>query len=207
MTDLLFIRHGPTAWNEAGRIQGRRDVPLTAGSVAAFSRMRLPARFHARFRWVSSPLRRARETARALGAETFTVEPRLIEMDWGEWEGRSLADLRIEFGDAMRRNEARGLDFETPAGDSPRRVQERLRPWLACLGKAGGPVAAVSHKGVGRALLALAVGWDMKDRAPVRLKWERVHRFRVSRSGEPQLVEANVELEGVETTPGGGNGV
>ena len=206
MTDLLFLRHGPTAWNEAGRIQGRRDVPLTAGSVAALSRMRLPARFRTRGRWVSSPLRRARETALALGAGSFAVEPRLIEMDWGEWEGRSLAELRAELGGAMHVNEARGLDFETPAGDSPRRVQDRLRPWLADLGRAGGPVAAVSHKGVGRALLALAVGWDMKDRAPVRLKWERVHRFRVSRSGEPRLAEPNIELESVLTAPDGGNG-
>ena len=206
MTDLLFLRHGPTAWNEAGRIQGRRDVPLPAGSVAALSRMRLPIRFRERCRWVSSPLRRARETARALGAKACAVEPRLVEMDWGEWEGRSLAELRAELGDAMRANEARGLDFETPAGDSPRRVQERLRPWLADLGRAGRPVAAVSHKGVGRALLALAVGWDMQDRAPVRLKWERVHRFRVSGSGEPRLAEPNIALEAAGAAPGGGNG-
>ena len=208
MTDLLFLRHGPTAWNEARRIQGRRDVPLTAGSVAALSRMRLPARFGVRCRWVSSPLRRACETARALGAEAFAVEPRLIEMDWGEWEGRSLPDLRAALGEAMCRNEARGLDFETPAGDSPRRVQERLRPWLAELGRGrtDRPVAAVSHKGVGRALLALAVDWDMKDRAPVRLNWERAHRFRVSPSGEPRLAEPNIELECAGTAPGGGNG-
>ena len=57
-----------------------------------------------------------------------------------------------------------------------------------------------------RALLALAVGWDMKDRAPVRLNWERVHRFRVSPSGEPRLAEPNIELECAGAAPGGGNG-
>lgn len=206
MTDLLFIRHGPTAWNEAGRIQGRRDVPLTAHAFAALSARRLPAGFRDGCRWVSSPLRRARATARALGAEAFEVEPRLIEMDWGEWEGWSLPDLRARIGDPMRRNEERGLDFETPAGDSPRRVQERLRPWLAELGRAGQPVAAVSHKGVGRALLALAIGWDMKDRSPVRLEWERAHRFRVSGSGEPRLAEPNIALEGVRPVSSRGDG-
>ena len=195
MTDLLFIRHGVTSWNEAGRIQGRRDVPLTVGALAALSEIRLPAPFGERCRWVSSPLRRARETARALGAKELEIEPRITEMDWGGWEGRSLPELRAEMGEAMRENEARGLDFETPAGDSPRRVQERLRPWLGEVGAAGRPVAAVSHKGVGRALLALAIGWDMKDRAPVRLRWDLVHRFRVAPSGDPRLMEPNIELE------------
>ena len=60
-------------------------------------------------------------------------EPRLVEMAWGEWEGRRLADLRAELGDAMIENEARGLDFRPPGGESPRDVQERLKPLLACL--------------------------------------------------------------------------
>ena len=194
MTELLFIRHGPTEWNEAGRIQGRRDIPLVPRARASLSAQRLPGRFGEQCRWISSPLLRARQTAWALGAAELKIEPRLAEMDWGEWEGRSLPSLREELGEAMRENEGRGLDFETPAGDSPRRVQERLRPWLGEMAAAGRPVAAVSHKGVGRALLALAIGWDMKERAPVRLRWEHAQRFEVSRSGEPRLVEPNLEL-------------
>ena len=194
MIDLLFLRHGPTEWNEAGRIQGRRDIPLAARARESLSGRRLPNRLGEGRRWISSPLLRARETAQALGAEALEIEPRLIEMDWGEWEGRSLPALREALGDAMRENEARGLDFETPAGDGPRRVQARLRPWLVEVAEAGRPVAAVSHKGVGRALLALATGWDMQGRAPVRLRWEHAHRFEVSDAGEPRLVEPNVAL-------------
>ena len=192
--DLLFIRHGPTEWNEAGRIQGRRDIPLSSGARAALSARSVPGGFGAGRRWVSSPLVRARQTAEALGAKHVETEPRLTEMDWGEWEGRSLPALREALGEAMQANEARGLDFETPAGDSPRRVQARLRPWLVEIAKERRPVVAVSHKGVGRALLALAIGWDMKEKAPVRLRWEHAHRFEVSRSGEPRLVEPNIEL-------------
>lgn len=192
MTDLLFIRHAPTAWNEAGRIQGRRDIPLAPDARAALARRRLPGRFGEGCRWVSSPLLRARQTAEALGAPEVELDVRLTEMDWGDWEGRSLPSLREELGEEMRANEARGLDFRTPAGDSPRRVLQRLRPWLLEIAKAGRPVAAVSHKGVARALLALAVGWDMKEKAPVRLRWEHAHRFEVSRSGEPRLAEPNL---------------
>ena len=194
MTELVFIRHGPTEWNEAGRIQGRRDLPLAPCARASLSARRLPLRFDERCRWISSPLLRARETARALGADELEIEPRLAEMDWGEWEGRSLPSLREELGEAMRENEARGLDFETPAGDSPRQVQERLWAWLREVSVVGRPVAAVSHKGVGRALLALALDWDMKERAPIRLRWECAQRFEVSRSGEPRLVEPNLDL-------------
>ena len=201
MTGLVFIRHAPTAWNEAGRIQGRRDIPLSPVGRAALSRRRLPGPSGARWRWVSSPLLRARQTAEALGAAGLEIEPRLSEMDWGEWEGRSLPSLREELGEAMHENEARGLDFETPAGDSPRRVQTRLRAWLVSIAGADRPVVAVSHKGVGRALLALAIGWDMKDKAPVRLRWDHAHRFEIARSGAPRLVEANIGL--VPTGPEG----
>ena len=192
MTRLLFLRHGPTEWNEAGRIQGRRDVPLAPGARDALAMRRLPGRTGGPLRWVSSPLLRARQTAEALGAEQVEIEPRLTEMDWGEWEGRSLPSLREELGEAMQENEARGLDFETPAGDSPRRVQARLRPWLREIAESGRPVVAVSHKGVGRALLALAIGWDMKAKAPIRLRWERAHRFEVSPAGELRLLEPNI---------------
>src|SRR3546814_19841125 len=61
-------------------------------------------------------------------------------------------------------NEARGLDFRPPGGESPRDVQDRLRPLLAELADAGEDVVAVSHKGVLRALYALASGWDMRGK-------------------------------------------
>ena len=194
MTVLLFVRHGATEWNDAGRIQGRRDLPLTASARAVLSERRVPDGFGGNCRWVSSPLLRARQTACALGAVELEIEPRLAEMDWGGWEGRSLPSLREELGDAMRENEAHGLDFETPAGDSPRRVQARLRPWLAEIAGSDRVVIAVSHKGVGRALLALAIGWDMKAKAPVRVRWEHAQRFEIAALGEPRLVEPNIAL-------------
>ena len=207
MIDLVFVRHGLTEWNAAGRIQGRRDIPLAPGVRDSLATRRLPNRFGERCRWVSSPLLRARETAHALGAVDLEIEPRLVEMDWGEWEGRSLPALREELGAEIHEHEARGLDFETPAGDSPRRVRERLRPWLREIAEAGRPVAAVSHKGVGRALLALAVDWDMKKKAPVRLRWDRVHRFEVGANGEARLSAPNIELvRFMPGAPGAGDG-
>jgi probable phosphoglycerate mutase len=64
----------------------------------------------------------------------------------------------------MTQNEAAGLDFRPPGGESPRDVQERLKPYLASL---AGPTIAVTHKGVLRALYALATaGRCAKNRKP-----------------------------------------
>ncbi len=54
----------------------------------------------------------------------------LIEMDWGDWEGLTLDEICARHGEEFARNEARGLDFRPPGGESPREVLERLRPWL-----------------------------------------------------------------------------
>ncbi len=193
MTRLALIRHAATAWTEENRIQGRTDVPLSPRGRAAAARWRPPAELSGA-EWVSSPLRRARETARLMGATDIALEPRLIEMSWGRWEGRRLAALRRELGAAMAENEARGLDFRPDGGDSPRDVQARLAPWLAEVAGRPRAVAAVTHKGVIRAVLALATGWDMTGKPPARLAWDCAHLFALGPGGSPAVERLNVPL-------------
>jgi len=201
MTRFVLLRHGPTAWNVAGRIQGRRDEPLSPEGRAAVGRWRLPPDL-AGYRWLTSPLVRARETARLLGIDDAAVDPRLAEMDWGAWEGERLVDLRAHFGPEMAANEARGLDFRPPGGESPRDVQARLAPLLAEIAVGGHPTAAVAHRGVIRAVLALATGWDMLGRPPARLAPETAYAFRLSASGRPALARLDIAL----TVPQSGKG-
>ena len=66
MTGLLLIRHGPTAWNRAGRLQGRSDQPLDPDGRREVASWVLPEAF-ASGHWVTSPLARARETVALLG--------------------------------------------------------------------------------------------------------------------------------------------
>ena len=168
MTPILLVRHGPSEWNESGRIQGRADPGLSARGRALVATWRLPAAW-AQARLLSSPLRRARETAVILAGRAPTIDHRLIEMDWGRFQGRRLAELRTQAPVAMAANEARGLDFRPPDGEGPREVCARLHTLLAELAADPEPVVAVCHKGVIRAALALATGWDMASRPPVRL--------------------------------------
>jgi len=190
MIPLLVIRHGPTDWNEAGLIQGRTDRPLSEAGRSRIGAQALPAEWRDAS-CLSSPLRRAMETARRLGLDP-RPEPRLTEMAWGAWEGRTLAELRATLGPAMEENEARGLDFRPPGGESPRDVQERLRPLLASLDRRA---IFVTHKGVLRALYALAASWTMTEKPPKKLLDGRAHVFAVAPGGAPSVVELNIVLE------------
>lgn len=193
MTIVAFIRHGPTEWNAAGRVQGRTDIPLSAGGRDRVKRWHLPDDLRTAH-WVSSPLKRARETAALLGARDLTIEPRLAEMRWGQWEGETLEALRLRYGDALITNESRGLDFRAPDGESPREVGIRISAWLAERAEQETPTIAVTHKGVVRATMALALGWDMTGKAPVALDWDSCHIFEADRTGRPKVIQLNLTL-------------
>ncbi len=194
MTRIALIRHGVTVWNEQGRIQGHTDTTLSDTGRAAVQAWRLPSEIGP-CSWAASPLNRARETARILGApEDLAVEPRLAEMRWGEWEGRSLEALRAELGVAMQENELRGLDFRPPGGESPRDVQARVLTWLRERARTSGTTVAVTHKGVIRAVFALATDWDMTGKPPERLLWSAVHLFSLGPNGVPAVEQLNLSL-------------
>lgn len=179
---LALLRHGLTDWNLEKRIQGRTDLPLAAAGRRQLRRLRLPAALE-RVDWYCSPLARARESAAILGIDEIAVEAALTEMSWGDWEGKVLKPLRRELGSAMRDNEARGLDFRPPGGESPREVQARLLPWLRRLGARGRDSGAVVHKGIIRCVFALASGWDMRGECPLEFDWDAIHLFELEADG------------------------
>ena len=194
MTFIAFIRHGATQWTADGRIQGQADVPLSPEGQSAMRAFRIPALLRGS-RWHVSPLSRAVETARILGPGGFRIEPRLIEMHWGKWEGETLSGLRARLGGAMRENEDRGLHFRPEGGESPAEVQARLKTWFADIATPGRLVTAITHKGVIRATLALAYGWDMLGKPPARLDWEAAHLFDADENGHVVPVALNIALE------------
>ena len=180
MTRIALLRHFETEWNRQGRIQGRTDPPLAPDAARRAAGRRLHGAL-AGMAWYASPLRRALQTAALLGLSDPRRDPRLMEMGWGEWEGARLAELRRSLGPDMARNEAKGLDFRPPGGESPRELRERFGHWLAEVD--GSDSAAVTHKGVIRAALSLALGWDMKGKAPVRSDWTCAHVFELDGRG------------------------
>ncbi|MEX0368482.1 MAG: histidine phosphatase family protein, partial [Ruegeria sp.] len=95
MIELALLRHGHTAWNRAGRIQGRSDIPLDAQARSDLSALQLPPRWRDAH-LVSSPLQRAVETAQLVSDRAPETHDALIEMDWGDWEGQSGEDLNAD---------------------------------------------------------------------------------------------------------------
>lgn len=189
---VAFVRHGRTAWNDAGRMQGRADVPLSEAGRAQVRRWRLPETLAAA-QLVSSPLARARETAALLRADPVSVDDALTEMDWGAWEGETLDGLAALQDGAFAACSARGLDFRPPGGESPRDVQQRVIPWLVGL-RARTPMLAVTHQGVIRSVMAFLTCWDMIGKAPVRLADDVVHVVEVGDGGALRPLAWNVPL-------------
>ena len=195
MTDVVMIRHAVTAWNEVGRIQGRTDIPLSERGRRSLQGRRLPARY-ASYRVHSSPLVRAVETATLLGLGAPVLDHRLREMDWGAWEGETRASVAASDAHGVARNEARGPDFRPPGGESPREVQARVLDWAGSAARSPSGLVAITHKGVIKATLGLACGWDLTGKAPVRLNWSCLHRFRFDPElGVFALAEPNVRLD------------
>ena len=190
---FALMRHAPTGWNTDGRLQGMTDIPLSAAGEAAARTWRLPAPAD-RWRRLSSPLLRARRTAELVQPSALVaVDSRLREMSFGSWEGKSVAQLRAEGGETFAAAERLGLDFHPPGGESPRMTMERLSAWAREIA-AGEPAVAVTHKAAIRALLALATGWDMTGRQPLKLDWRCLHFFSANVDGTVTLDRPNVPL-------------
>lgn len=92
--ELILVRHGETEWSKAGRYAGLTDLALTEAGQAAARALgpRLP---HGPFdRVVSSPLQRARHTAELLAQGPVETDARLVERDYGDYEGLTTAEIR-----------------------------------------------------------------------------------------------------------------
>lgn len=193
MTRIALIRHGPTGWNAERRLQGRADRPLSDEGRARVAAWRVPAEY-LDFEWVTSPLARARETAEILGLEVARVEGAVVEMDWGDWEGHTRAELDARYGPEVAARTARGLDLRPHNGESPREVRSRFAGWARAVAAGAGPTGAVCHQGIIRAALSLATGWSMVGKPPVAMDWDSLHLFEAGADGRFEVVRVNVGL-------------
>lgn len=152
-TRLILIRHGQTAWNAQGRLQGHTDIALDAQGLAQAAALADALRDEGLEHVYSSDLVRAADTARALALPLglpHELDAGLRERGFGVLEGhthREVDERWPEWGARWRR---RDPDFEPPQGESLRRFHARVvavAQHLA-LRHADGCIALVSHGGV-----------------------------------------------------------
>lgn len=193
MIRLALIRHAPTEWNRLGRLQGRRDMPLSDEGRQMVQQWHLPREMQGWPIW-SSPLHRARQTAAHLSGDRYQCDARLIEMDWGAWEGQTLADLRAADPEAMQMVEARGRFLCPPGGESPQQVIDRVVPFCRALSADKQDAVLVTHKGVIRGLIAHATGWDMVTPMKIRVIPGTYHLLSVDDDGKIVVVSQGNQL-------------
>jgi broad specificity phosphatase PhoE len=148
---VYLIRHGETEWSAQGRHTGRTDLPLTERGERDAARLREKICSEHFFRVLTSPLERARRTCELAGlADHAEVEPDIQEWDYGRYDGRRTAEIRVE-----RPNWNLFRDG-CPGGESLEEVAVRADRVLALLRRAEGPIALFSH---GHFLRVLAARW------------------------------------------------
>lgn len=168
MTKIYFVRHCEAQGNTLGILQGRFDSDISGNSAKQLDLVSLRLRnvpFDAIY---SSPLQRAYKTAQAINQYhhlEIRKDPRLTEIDMGDWEGHSWDDLAKKYPDIIRVwNEDTG-HFTAPGGESV--VQVRDRMWAAANAIAdanpGKTVCAVSHGCAIRSFLCEALGKPLSE--------------------------------------------
>jgi probable phosphoglycerate mutase len=167
-SDIFFVRHGETHWNVEGRFQGQSDSALTdrGRRQAAQVGDRLYGLLGERaFTLLLSPLGRAQETA-WIGASRFPiavsqiVDPRLVEVILGAWDGVTMTDIDALWPGALDGGDPFDWYFRAPDGESFEAVQARAQEWLFDVGTGAGPVIAISHGLTGRVIRGVFAGLD-----------------------------------------------
>jgi len=160
VTQLVLVRHGRTAANAAGLLLGRLDLDLDPvgerQAVALADAVRATSEPIAAV--VASPLRRTVRTAEALGMDV-TVDERFVEVDYGDWDGRPLAEIPAATWAAWRGDP----HFRPEGGESlvqvEHRVAEACRDWIERTPE--GCVVIATHVSPLKAALSWSLGADV----------------------------------------------
>lgn len=170
MTRVFIVRHGATDWNHTKRAQGHADIPLNEEGRNHATRAARELASEEITAVYSSDLQRAYDTAKAIadahGLEVH-ADPRLREIDQGEWEGLDNDEIRRRW--PLLWGPHRHYSTR-PGGESPQQVRERSLAALkdAVAANPDGAIVVVSHGGTIRWLAAEALGYD--DRRSARLR-------------------------------------
>jgi broad specificity phosphatase PhoE len=164
-----FVRHGLTDWNAERRIQGQEDTDIngTGRGQASANGARLAALIERpdEFDFVASPKRRTRETmerireAMGLPRAGYRVDPRLIEMHYGDWQTFTLAEIDQKTPGSNTARERDKWNYLPPGADAEnyQMLADRIGPWLAELTR---PTVCVTHGGILRVLFRLIENHD-----------------------------------------------
>lgn len=191
----MFVRHGETDANRAGVLVGRADFGLTAGGRQASRAVGRSLAKVGAAALLSSPLRRSVDSAVVIGKACMLdpeIDERLVEMDYGEWDGRRPRDVADADWERWRAN----VDFRPPGGESLREVHERVSSFCEEMldQRSQGTVIAVSHVTPIKCAIAWALNAGPEMTWRMHLSLSSISRV-YERDGSPFVVSFNETVQ------------
>jgi phosphoserine phosphatase len=162
---IYLARHGETQWNRETIFRGSKDIELNENGVQqaeALAGATRDVQFSAVY---SSPLSRARKTAR-ISADLHKLDPiidqKLSDICYGEWEGMTLKQVESKYGELYRQWENQPQTVTFPRGDSLAVVQQNVASFLEeMLEKHDSEtILVVAHRAVNKVMLCHLLGLD-----------------------------------------------
>ncbi len=195
ITRFGLMRHAKTVWNQEKRIQGYSDTPLTPEGELQASRW---GKILDQFPWdrlLASDTGRALATAEIINAFLkipLTIDLRLREQDWGDWVGKTVAQIKAEQPLVLAEQERAGWDFCPPGGEDRKSVLARSQEALqeAAAKWPGEDLLVVTHEGVIKSLVYHLSGRKFLPTEPPLFKSYRLHRLLYDGNGL-RLEQAN----------------
>ncbi len=165
MTRVYLIRHGTTEWNRGEVFRGRADCPLNETGRAEAQAVAAYLQGVEREKIYTSPLSRAAETAEAIAATRglpIIPDPAFIDLDFGEWQGLPLVEVREKYAELYRTWRDRPQEATFPGGESLAQVRARAWEGLHRVVRENEEKTAliVSHRVITKVLICAALGLD-----------------------------------------------
>jgi probable phosphoglycerate mutase len=152
VNELWLVRHGSTEWTVSRQHTGRTDIPLNAGGEQRARSLEPVLATHSFAAVFTSPLQRARRTAALAGFEDAVVDEQLVEVDYGDYEGRTTAEIHQSRPDWLL------WRYGSPGGESIDDAGRRADEGLARLEAIDGNVLVFGHGHFSRVLGARLLG-------------------------------------------------
>lgn len=166
-TRIYLIRHGETAWNEAGRYQGHQDVELSPRGLEQAILLRERLRKENIKAIYTSDLKRARDTANIIAQAHGLMVNELYsfrELNFGLWEGLTYQEIASRYPEEWKKWLAAPGNIRVPGGESYLELQDRVyRAFLKIVARhPGEKLAIVAHGGTLRVIICKALGLGLE---------------------------------------------
>ena len=178
---VYFVRHGQTAWNKEGRLQGQAETDITENGRAQADRngreLRELIANPQDFDFVASPMRRTRDTmervrtAMGLDPKAYRTDARLVEVSFGDWQGQTFEELEAVLPGVTAERSRDKWNFVPPGGESYQMLLERAKPAIDGFSQ---PTVCVAHGGILRVVFRLFGGLSEREAARVEILQDRI---------------------------------